>query len=169
VTVSCNEARELATLLRQKTLAKLLPRGRYSFNQEFRAQSPATPAAKATDALRVGPDWAWSDSVTGKRGSDVVTLAAYVWHTDAGDALMKLAAFFTPGDHLVDRIYRPGDGDHINPYKPAKKPKQDKAIAGLAKASVTPKQRADALLERALQDSLKGASKAERRMLMGRR
>ena len=132
--------------------------GYWAFGEVFTAPSPHASAKrqrKNPSDLHVTKGGAWSDSFTKRRGTDVVGLAAYMDRTTRDAAAHRLQAALQLGDLVLNRIvHAQGQG---NPFvQRSEQPAQGAAVddTRLAKfaARGTPRQRATALLQVAMND-----------------
>ena len=108
-------------------LRQLLPEGRYCFNAAYIADSPKNKHPDG--ALHYAKNGQWLDAHTGKRGSGIPSLYAYLRDISEAAALAILSKRLDPAG-----VYTP-----VSTVPDA-----------LHKRAQTPRQRADALLRHAL-------------------
>jgi hypothetical protein len=131
-------------------------RGYWSFGDTFTCPSPRATAKQQQRnpvALKVGRDGAWTDQHSGRTGTDVAGLFAYIRGIGRAAALQKLAAALSPRDLMLDRCIRAGDveragpreGDTLDPTSPAV---SGARLEKFARTS-TPRMRSAALLQAA--------------------
>ena len=87
-------------------LARWLPDGRRRF-REYVARNP-TRADRHAGSFKINTATGrWADFATGDKGGDVVSLAAYLFHLDQGEAARRLAQMLNLDPHQGETWRRP--------------------------------------------------------------
>jgi len=145
-----SQVAELITFARERILSSLFPHGRSCFGGAYFVAS--SPLAKRVDdeSLRVNKSGTWSDLKTGRHGDDLVSLYGYARAITPAQATVQLAKILDPSDRFLNRPVRAAE--FLNRTDSDVMPRDNDLNKVLAKHHLTPRQRAEALLQAAMND-----------------
>jgi hypothetical protein len=140
---SLEDIDQMAKIAQSRLLPQILENGRFAFGSTFIADSPRAKIP-GHGQLQFHKSGQWKDILTKREGNGIVSLYAYARQVSDGAAREQLSKLLAPGDLTRDRLVYPKTSSDVVADGLSTIPDS------LTKRSMSPRERADALLRHAM-------------------